>query len=47
MIDKCNICGEEIEAIFTDEEGNIYCEDCWIEYESKLKNLRRPRKCIN
>lgn len=39
MTDKCEICGEEIDVIFTDEEENIYCEDCWIEYESKLKKL--------
>ena len=33
---KCN-CIEEV--IYFDNDNNVYCEDCWIEYESKLKGL--------
>lgn len=43
MTDKCSICGEEIDVIFTDVNGNIYCEDCWIEYESKELNYDSSR----
>lgn len=39
---ECFKCGEIIkddEAIYTDNDGNDYCEDCWIEFEAKLKKL--------
>ncbi len=43
MTDKCSICGEETDVIFTDVNENIYCEDCWIEYESKELNYDSAR----
>lgn len=38
--EKCTKCNELTEVVYFDEQGNAYCEDCWIEHEAELKGLR-------
>ena len=39
--ETCTACSIDLtnEKIYFDDDGNLYCEDCWIQYESKLKGL--------
>lgn len=37
--EECCKCGQIEEVIYFDCEGNIYCEDCWLQQEAVIKNL--------
>ena len=37
--EKCCKCGQVDDIVYFDNLGNLYCEDCWIQHEAKIKNL--------
>lgn len=41
-IQKCSRCGcviAEDDTLWIDASENLYCEECWIQYEAELKRL--------
>ena len=37
--DKCCICECVEDTIYFDCDNNIYCEECWIQHEAKIKSI--------